>query len=33
MAKVIERVEAHYEVQYVEVVKVYRWHLQRGDTT
>ncbi len=26
MAKVIERVEAHYEVQDVEMGKVYRWH-------
>ncbi len=26
MAKVIERVQAHYEVQDVEMGKVYRWH-------
>ena len=26
MAKLIERVEAHYEVQEVEMGKVYRWH-------
>ena len=26
MAKVIERVEAHYEVRDVEMGKVYRWH-------
>ena len=26
MAKVIERVQAHYEVHDVEMGKVYRWH-------
>ena len=26
MVKVIERVQAHYEVQDVEMGKVYRWH-------
>ena len=26
MAKLIERVQAHYEVQDVEMGKVYRWH-------
>ena len=26
MAKVIERVQAHYEVRDVEMGKVYRWH-------
>ena len=28
MAKVIERVQAHYEVQDVAMGKVYRWHLE-----
>jgi hypothetical protein len=26
VAKVIERVEAHYEIQHLEMGKVYRWH-------
>ena len=30
MAKVIERVEAHYEVQDVEMGKVYRWCPERA---